>query len=112
MEKQNLYFYLILILTIVLFESIAQYNIKVNKITNNYLFLLIAMFSYSIVCLLLKKCYDFNGMGITNFVWSVISIVTMLLIGNIMFDEKITKIDIIGIILSIIGLYLIFVYNH
>jgi spermidine export protein MdtJ len=105
-------FYIMLILLIVIFESIGQYHIKKSKISNSLLFLLIGIFSYSIVCLLLKKCYDFNGMGITNFVWSVLSIVSVLMVGVLAFDEKITKIDIIGIILSISGLYLIFVFEH
>jgi drug/metabolite transporter (DMT)-like permease len=105
-------FYIILILLIVLFESIAQYHIKKSKTTHGLLFLAIGMLSYSIVCLLLKKCYDFNGMGITNFVWSVVSIISMLTIGNIVFGEKLTKYDFIGILLSVSGLYLIFVYDH
>jgi drug/metabolite transporter (DMT)-like permease len=34
------------------------------------------------------------------------------MIGVLAFNEKITKTDIIGIFLSIIGLYLIFVFEH
>jgi len=105
-------FYIFLILLIVLFESIAQYHIKKSKVNHSILFLAIGMLSYSIVCLLLKKCYDFNGMGITNFVWSVVSIISMLTIGNLIFGEKLTKYDFIGILFSISGLYLIFVYQH
>ena len=51
-------------------------------------------------------------MGITNFAWSVISIISMLTIGNIVFGEKLTKYDLIGILLSVSGLYLIFIYDH
>ena len=104
--------YIILILLIVFFESIAQYHIKKSKISNGILYLIIAFASYGIVCMLLKKCYDFNGMGITNFVWSVLSIVSILMVGVLAFNEKITKFDILGIIMSISGLYLIFVYDH
>jgi drug/metabolite transporter (DMT)-like permease len=51
-------------------------------------------------------------MGMTNFVWSILSIVTMLAVGYLVFDEHITKYDVIGMFLSVIGLYLIFVYGH
>ena len=112
MNSKDLKFYFLLIFTIVFFESIAQYHIKKSKLKRNYLYLLIAIFSYSVVCLLLDKCYDFDGMGITNFVWSILSIVTMLSVGYLLFDEKITNYDIIGMVLSVIGLYLIFVYGH
>ena len=105
-------YYFLLIFSIVFFESIAQYHIKQSKIKNNNLYILVAIFSYSIVCLLLDKCYDFNGVGITNFVWSIASIISMLMVGVILFNESITKYDALGIVLSLIGLYLIFVYEH
>jgi multidrug transporter EmrE-like cation transporter len=108
----NTQFYLLLVCVIVLFESIAQYHIKQSKINNNMLYILIAIASYSIICLLLHKCYDFMGMGITNFVWSVVSIVSILLIGTIIFDEKLTKYDILGVLLAVSGLYLIFIKGH
>ncbi len=108
----NTQFYLLLVCVIVLFESIAQYHIKKSKINNNMLYILIAIASYSIICLLLHKCYDFMGMGITNFVWSVVSIVSILLIGTIIFDEKLTKYDILGVLLAVSGLYLIFIKGH
>jgi multidrug transporter EmrE-like cation transporter len=112
MYSKDYKYYFLLIFSIVFFESIAQYHIKKSKIKNNNLYLLVAFLSYSIVCLLLNKCYDFNGMGITNFVWSVLSIVTMLIIGVVAFNEDITKYDLIGIVISMIGLYLIFIYDH
>lgn len=112
MNTKDLKFYLLLIFTIVCFESIAQYHIKKSKITHNYLYLLISFFCYSIVCLLLNRCYDFDGMGITNFIWSILSIVTIIAIGVLFFNESITKFDIIGMVLSVVGLYLIFVYGH
>ncbi len=112
MKKNPSMFYFFLIALIVLFESIAQYHIKKSKVSRNVLFFLVALMSYSIVCLLLGKCYDFNGLGITNFVWSIASIVTMILIGHIFFNEEITQYDIIGMLLSVSGLYLIFIYGH
>lgn len=112
MNPKDLNFYFLLILTIVFFESVAQYHIKKNKVNHNALYLLISMFCYSIVCLLLNKCYEFDGMGMTNFVWSILSIVSMLTVGYLVFDETIKKYDIIGMVLSVIGLYLIFIYGH
>ena len=109
---QDLKYYLFLIVVIVFFESIAQYHIKKSKINNNLLYVLIAVASYGVICLLLHKCYDFMGMGITNFVWSVLSIVSIITIGIVIFNEKITRFDVLGMILSITGLYLIFIKDH
>lgn len=111
-REDNFLFYIILILAIVLFESIAQYHIRKSKSKHNSMYILVAMLSYGVVCLLLNKCYDFNGIGITNFVWSILSIISMLTIGYLVFQEEITKFDIIGIFFCIIGLYFIFIYGH
>jgi len=106
--------YLFLIILIVIFENFAQYNIKKNNIENNYLYLFLAIASYSIVCLLLGKCYKIKGagVGITNFVWSILSIVSLIMLGIIVFHETITFYDIFGIILCIVGLYFIFLKDH
>jgi hypothetical protein len=108
----NLHFYIFLIALIVLFESIAQFHIKKSRISNNIIFLFVGILAYTIVCLLLKKCYEFETMGITNFVWSILSIVSIILIGLFSFNESVTKYDIIGIGICIIGLYFIFIKDH
>jgi drug/metabolite transporter (DMT)-like permease len=108
----NRHFFIFLICVIVLFESVAMHNINESKKRNSLLFFLLALASYGIVCLLLHKCYDFGGMSVTNFTWYLLSIISVLLIGYIGFDEKITLNDITGLILCIIGLYYIFIKDH
>ena len=106
--------YILLIILIVIFENFAQYNIKKNNIENKFIYLFLAIASYSIICVLLGKCYSFKGagIGITNFIWSILSIVSLIIVGVIVFHETITIYDIFGLILCIIGLYFIFLKNH
>ena len=52
------------------------------------------------------------GLGITNLIWSVFSIISIVIVGMVAFHEKITKYDIIGIVFCLIGLYFIFMYEH
>ena len=106
--------YIFLIILIVIFENFAQYNIKKHNIENNFFYIFLAIASYSIVCLLLGKCYTMKGagVGITNFIWSILSIVSLIMIGGIIFHETITFYDIFGIILCICGLYFIFLKDH
>lgn len=101
-----------LILLIVLIESTAQYHIKKSKLTNNWMYLLVAVFCYIMICGLLRKCYDYDDMGMTNFIWSILSIVSIMIIGHIAFNEQINKFDMFGIFLCIMGLYFIFIYGH
>jgi multidrug transporter EmrE-like cation transporter len=106
--------YILLIILIVIFENFAQYNIKKNNIENNFIYVVLAIASYSIICVLLGKCYSLKGagVGITNFIWSILSIVSLIVVGVIVFHETITLYDIFGLILCIVGLYFIFVQDH
>jgi len=108
----NSNYYILLITVIVIFESIAQYHISESKRRNSIIFFLLAIASYSVVCLLLHKCYDFGGMAMTNFTWYTISILSIVIIGFLGYNENITRDDIAGLILAIGGLYLIFVKGH
>jgi len=101
-----------LIVVIVIFESIAQFHISESKRRNSIIFFLLAIASYSVVCLLLHKCYDFGGMAMTNFTWYTLSILSIVIIGFLGFNESITRYDIIGLVMTICGLYLIFVKGH
>ena len=106
--------YILLIILIVIFENFAQYNIKKNNIENKFIYLFLAVASYSIICVLLGKCYAVKGagLGVTNFIWSILSIFSLIIVGVIAFHETITIYDMFGIILCILGLYFIFLKDH
>ena len=110
----NSKYYILLIGIIVIFESIAQYHINESKRRNSVIFFLLAIASYSVICVLLGTCYSLKGagVGITNFIWSILSIVSLISLGVIVFHETITFYDIFGIILCILGLYFIFLKDH
>lgn len=103
---------LLLISGIIICESIAQSCIKSSLANNNIYIIIIAVILYSIICILLFKCYSHKSMGIINIIWSVGSIISVTLFGVVLFHEKLTKYDIIGITLCIIGIYFIFIPDH
>jgi drug/metabolite transporter (DMT)-like permease len=51
-------------------------------------------------------------MGIINVIWSCLSVLSVLFAGIILYHEKITKNDILGVILILIGLYFVFMDEH
>jgi small multidrug resistance pump len=104
---------IIIVLLITILEAIAQGMLKqYNK--NNYIyFVLIAIVCYILICVCLIKCYKSKNIGLINCIWSGISICLMLFIGTFIFNETLYTKDIIGIILVIVGIYLIqFDGNH
>ena len=99
------YILLTIILAIAFFELIAQSSVKyfheTKKTQNIYYF--IAILSYCVVAYLLTLSYEHKGMGITNLLWSGITIVIILIAGIILYDEKLTNNDIIGLCLILSG---------
>ena len=110
--NNNIIIILFLVIGIVLCETIAQSCIKYSRNTNNKNYICISVLFYAIVCFLLYKTYKYQNMGIVNVIWSCLSVLSVLFAGIILYHEKITKNDILGVILILIGLYFIFMDEH
>ncbi len=113
-DKNSLNFDIIkLIFFVVLSESIAQYNIKESLEKQSNLRFGFAIFAYVFVCLFLRQIYNNKGsIGITNVIWSILSIVSILIVGIVFFHEKVNNWDLLGIFFAIMGLYFIYVKGH
>jgi small multidrug resistance pump len=98
---------ILIIFLMVIFESIGHIMLKHYHINNNIWFFIFAIFSYTIVCYFLVKCYNFNNMGNINCIWSGVSIISIILAGLLLFNEEVYKKDIVGIIIVIIGIFII-----
>ena len=58
---------------------------------------------------LLFLLLKYEGIGMSNFFWNVFSTIVMFLIGIYMFHEKLHNLQIIGVLLSLLGLFLILI---
>ena len=56
---------------------------------------------------LLYIALKFQGIGMVNFFWNVLSTITMFLIGIYIFDEPLHNLQIVGVLVSLLGLFLI-----
>jgi multidrug transporter EmrE-like cation transporter len=99
---------LVIILLISLCELFGQSCLQYFHINNDkphyYMY---AVIFYSAVCLLLVQSYKYKGMGIINVLWSGLSILLVLSASTAFFGEKITVMDKVGIVLIIMGMFLI-----
>lgn len=102
----------LIITGIVISESIAQYCVKKSKYPDCAHYFLFSILAYSVVCLLLYYSYDYKSMGIVNAIWSAASIIAIILVGGFFYHEKLYFYDYIGVLFTIIGIFLIFVYGH
>jgi multidrug transporter EmrE-like cation transporter len=108
----NIYNILGIILLITVCEAIAQSCLKQYNLIKNINYFIIGCLFYFFVILLLCKSYNYESMGKVNLCWSVFSIIFVIMMGVIFFHEKLLLIDILGIFITIVGLYLIFIYGH
>ena len=104
-----IYVVLLLIFLITLSEAIAQYCIRCARNHSctkakciGLIFL--GMLAYCIVGVLLYKVYSFENLGVTNLIWSCMSIIVAFIVGKFFFTEKIKKHDIIAICLAILAI--------
>ena len=74
--------------------------------------IIIASIIYGAVVIpVLNEALEFEGIGMVNFIWNIFSTLIMFMIGIYMFDEKIENKQLIGVCLSLAGLFLILVPN-
>jgi drug/metabolite transporter (DMT)-like permease len=87
-----------------LVEAFALYFIRLGGIEN----IVKASLIYGMgVVPLLVKGVEYEGIGFVNFFWNVFSTLFGFGIGLYLFKEKIRKLQVIGVIISLLGLGLI-----
>ena len=69
--------------------------------------LLVAMAVYSFQPLLFTRALKHQGMAVTNVSWNVMSTGVIVIIGAVVFGERLDKYKWVGILLSIISLVLL-----
>jgi len=90
-------------------DIITMSLLKLKNITvldNSYI-LPIAMILYSIQPILFFNALSFKGIGIVNALWNAISTGIIALIGFLVFKEKLSFLNCLGIFMCIIGILLI-----
>ena len=102
---------IIFILLIVICETAAISCVKKYHLDGNVSYFVGAIILYGMVCYLLDKSFNYSTMGITNVVWSGISILAVAIAGVLFFREKVHLHDVIAGILITIGI-LIFRYTE
>lgn len=101
--------YLLVIIAAVL-EVIGQLAIKHYTLFNKNEYLALGMLLYAIICIALSKLYRYKSIGIVQALWSGFSILASVCSGYVMYNDKISNIECIGIIFIIIGVILL--YEH
>jgi multidrug transporter EmrE-like cation transporter len=107
------YILLLIIVLISICELIGQSCLKYLNIHDaQYHYYLFGVFAYALVCWLLLQSYNYKGMGMVNVLWSGMSILVILTASIIMFNEQLTLYDKIGIVLILLGMFLVLIEDN
>lgn len=94
----------IIIASIVLSESIAQYYIKLYQEIPSKYYYLMGLGFYGMIVYLLNKSYEHSTMGTVKILWAGLSCISILLIGRFFFGEKVEANEWIGMSLILLGI--------
>lgn len=98
---------LILIALICITETMAISCVKKYHNGDGSIFFIFAILLYSGVCFLLNKSFHLNTMGITNVLWSGMSVMFVIIAGVLLFHEKIHTHDVVAAALITTGMLMI-----
>lgn len=97
---------LLVIFVLVILEIIIFYLLKKYNITHKAMYMVFALFAYIILAFSLSYCFNFAEMAIINGIWNGISMLTIAIMGWLLFGEKLTMEKIIALILISIAIIL------
>lgn len=104
--QYKIIFWFILILLV---EAFALYSIKMASVfPDEKKYIVFAVVSYALIPLFLYKMLLYGqGIGVINCLWNILSTIYGFLIGIYLFQEHVSKQQIVGAILGLIGIILI-----
>ena len=101
----------LIILGIVIMEAIAQYFIKKYNEIPSPIYYILGVIFYAGVAYLLNSSYNYSSMGMSQMLWSGMSVVAILLVGSLFFGEKIEMNEWIGMLFIMAGLIITQIKN-
>lgn len=92
---------------IVLCEALAYFALKHYSLSRNPLLFAVGVACYGIVCLFLVKTFAFKDIGVVNVIWSVVSIVAIISVGALAFNESLSWKEAAGVAFAMVGVVLL-----
>lgn len=88
------------------FENLSQKFIKMAPVINSRN-MIISFLLYGVVAAILQHSYNYYELSIFNVTWSSITIVSAIVLGNLLYGEIITQNKIYSLIFSLLSIYFV-----
>jgi multidrug transporter EmrE-like cation transporter len=98
------WFFIIAVLFIVFFETLAQACLKQSQ--KDSMYFIVALFLYFIICYILFICYENKAyLGEINILWGSLSAISIVIAGYIFFHEELKTNHMIAGVLALGSIY-------
>lgn len=88
-------------------EALAFYLLKRHAMSGSAAPFVAAVALYGVVCFLLARTFAYKDIGVVNVLWSVFSIVAIILVGMLAFHESLTWKEAAGVGFALVGVVLL-----
>lgn len=91
-------------------ETIAMTAITKYSKTNNKFYMLLGFLIYGLVIpIAVLKTLTFAGIGTVNFMWNIITTVSMIVIGHFYFGDKMSNLHLISLMLGLASITILYI---
>jgi drug/metabolite transporter (DMT)-like permease len=97
-------FVLLFIMSLV--ETFSFIELKNYSIYHNFLSLGLGSIGYMYIAFLLAKLFELKKLGIVIHSWNIVTTCVGFLLGYLLYNETITAIELLGALLSMVGVFL------
>jgi len=96
------------VIVLVLLEVFAEVFLKQYSLNNKYYSLIIGILFYIGIAIILPGLFKKSeNITIANTIWQISNVILVTLIGVLFYKDKLTRLQWLGIFLSIISVYLV-----
>lgn len=103
-----LYLYVI---SILISETIAIIFLKKFHLKSGWYYFLLGVIFYTLVAFFLTKSFQYEDMGIVNVLWSAFSVLFVFCVGYFYFKERVSKVELGGMCLIVMGVVILKFYG-
>ena len=104
------------VLLIALIETIAMSSLKKGSYqssnANNYPYIVIGMLCYTTIAYILYITFKLGGIGYVNLLWNCITLITGIIIGSLLFKERINHFTCLSFITALLAIYFAYLSNE
>jgi multidrug transporter EmrE-like cation transporter len=100
--------YIVWLVVSAIFFAVGEFLSKKFALSPRFLYVILILIIYSLgVLAWLPAILQRNSLSIVGTIWSVLSLLTTILIGVLIFGEKLSTLGIVGIIMAMLAIILL-----